>query len=59
MEFFTSYYLQIFQRTQKHRPLEPENQISFSEDYACFDPPAFFEKGVSYLLVNKRDGTYK
>ena len=58
MELFTP-YLQKFQRTQNHRPLEPENHGSFSGDYAFFDPPASFEKGVSYLLVNRRDGAYK
>ena len=27
--------------------------------FVLFDPPALFEKGVSYLLVNRRDGAYK
>ena len=53
--FVHVYYLQIFQRTQNHRPLDLENHSWFSdsEDCACFDPSAFFE---SYLLVSSRQG---
>ena len=52
MELFTP-YLQIFQRTQNHRPLEPENHSSFSEIMHVLTHQLFLKKAYhTYLLIH-------
>ena len=52
MELFTP-FLQIFQRTQNHRPLEPENHSSFSEIMHVLTHQLFLKKAYhTYLLIH-------
>ena len=49
-------HLTIWKYSNAHKIIDHFNPRII---FVLFDPPALFEKGVSYLLVNRRDGAYK